>query len=117
MKVAVVFGASVAPPGVAGFANCVCVAKIAVDDRSPADGCRGPVVGIGVQVSVGNTTIGMVLLGVGSGKVGRGVKVAGKTKAVAPAGTVGEGGIATVKMVEHTPSWVMNAPLTQPIVP
>lgn len=51
--------------GVTGCANFVCVAKIAVEDISPADACCMPLVGIGVQVSVGSTTIGIVLLGVG----------------------------------------------------
>src|ERR1041385_2531211 len=117
VNVAVVSGASVAPDCVGGFANWVCVAKMAVDDRSPADGCCCPAVGMGVQVRVGNTTTGIVLVGVGGGNVGNGVKVAGKTKGVAPTGMVGEGGIGTFWIVEHTPSCVTNAPLTQPTRP
>src|SRR5258706_10132227 len=104
VKVAVILGIGVAPDCVGGFASWVCVAKIAVEDRSPVDGCCGPVVGIGVQVSVGRTTIGIVLVGVGGGSVGSGVKVGGITNGAAPAGTVGDGGIGTFCIVEQTPS-------------
>ena len=47
-----------------GCAILVWVAKIAVEDRSPADGPCGCCLK-GVKVNVGRTTTGIVLLGVG----------------------------------------------------